>query len=266
MQLKEHYTIEDLLEIMRILRGENGCPWDKVQTHESIKKNLIEESYEAVDALDSGDKKAFANELGDVLLQVIFHSVISKEQGGFDFDDVLYELCTKLITRHTHVFGEDSAKTGEEALGVWEKNKEKEKRAKSVTDTILDVPNGFPALLRCQKVSKKAAAAGFDWENEDGVLDKLLEEAKELKDAKTESEREEEFGDLLFTAVNLARHFGIDAETALLKATSKFIKRFSLMEQKILEDNKTLDELSQTEMDVYWCQIKQKETQKNGQM
>ncbi len=257
MQLKEHYTIEDLLTIMRMLRGENGCPWDKVQTHESIKKNLIEESYEAVDAFDSGDMKAFSNELGDVLLQVIFHSVIAEENGTFNLDSVLYELCTKLITRHTHVFGEDSAATGTDALDVWEKNKKKEKELKSVTESILDVPHGFPALLRCQKVSKKAAAVGFDWENTDGVLEKLVEEAKELSEAKTDSEREEEFGDFLFTAVNLGRHLGIDSETALLSATSKFIKRFSKMEEEILKDNKTLEGLNQSEMDVYWCKIKE---------
>ncbi len=257
MKLKENYQIEDLLKIMRMLRGENGCPWDKVQTHDSIKKNLIEESYEAVDAYDSGDMKAFANELGDVLLQVVFHSVISEENNGFSFDDVLYELCTKLITRHTHVFGDDCANTGEDALLVWEKNKQKEKELKSYTEKILDVPNGFPALLRCQKISKKAASAGFDWENTDGVLEKLLEEAKELCQAKTDKEREEEFGDFLFTAVNLARHLGIDAETALLASTTKFIERFEKMENAILADNKTLDELTQQEMDVYWCKIKQ---------
>ncbi len=259
MKLKEHYSIQDLLEIMRILRGENGCPWDKVQTHESIKRNLLEESYEAVDALDSGDDKAFANELGDVLMQVIFHSVIAEERGSFNFDDVLYELCTKLITRHTHVFGEDTARNDSDALGVWEKNKMKEKALKSTTETLLDVPHGFPALMRCQKVSKKAAAVGFDWDNTDGVLDKLLEEAKELTAAKTDSERTEEFGDFLFTAVNLARHLGIDAETALAASTSKFIDRFSKMEQAVLNDKKSLEDLNQEEMDVYWCKIKQKQ-------
>ncbi|MBQ7793112.1 MAG: nucleoside triphosphate pyrophosphohydrolase [Clostridia bacterium] len=262
MQLKEHYTIEDLLEIMRILRGENGCPWDRVQTHESIKKSLIEECYEAVDALDSGDDKAFANELGDVLLQVIFHSAIAAERGSFTFDDVLYELCTKLITRHTHVFGGEKAANEEDALDTWEKNKKKEKALKSYTDTILDVPHGFPALLRCQKVSKKAAAAGFDWDNTDGVLEKLCEEARELCGAKNEKERTEEFGDFLFTAVNLARHLGIDAETALSASTAKFIDRFSRMEKEILSENKSLEGLTQAEMDVYWCKIKQNSDKK----
>ncbi len=257
MELKEHYTIEDLLEIMRILRGENGCPWDREQTHESIKKNLIEECYEAIDAFDSGDDRAFSNELGDVLLQVVFHATIASERNSFDFDDILYELCTKLITRHTHVFGEDKAESGKDALDTWERNKQKEKVNKTHTQSILDVPHGFPALLRAQKVSKKAAAAGFEWDNIDGVIDKVAEEAKELLAAKTQEEREEEFGDLLFTMVNVARHMGIDSETALGKATSKFIDRFSRMESAVIAENKTLDELTQAQMDAYWCKIKQ---------
>lgn len=257
MELKEKYTIDDLLEIMRILRGENGCPWDRVQTHESIKKSLIEECYEAIDALDSGNDAAFANELGDVLLQVVFHAAIASERGAFDFDSILFELCTKLITRHTHVFGGDNAANAEEALGAWEKNKKKEKALKSYTDMLLDVPHGFPALLRAQKVSKKAAAAGFDWESCDGVLDKICEEAKEITAANTQPELEEEFGDLLFTMVNLGRHLGIDCETALGGATAKFIDRFSRMEKLALSENKPLDSLSTAEMDEYWGKIKQ---------
>lgn len=257
MQLKEKYTIDDLLEIMRILRGENGCPWDREQTHESIKKNLIEECYETIDAFDSGDDKAFANELGDVLLQVVFHSAIASERGAFCFDDVLYELCTKLITRHTHVFGNDNAASGTDALATWEKNKKKENKGKTYTDMIMDIPHGFPALLRAQKVSKKAASAGFDWDDVFGVIDKVAEEAKELSNAKTQAEKEEEFGDLLFTLVNVGRHLGIDCETALGSATAKFIDRFAKMENAITADNKALDTLSQAEMDVYWCKIKQ---------
>ncbi len=257
MELKKHYTIDDLLEIMRILRSDNGCPWDREQTHESIKKNLIEECYEAIDAFDSGDDRAFANELGDVLLQVVFHAQIASERNSFSFDDILYELCTKLITRHTHVFGEDNAVSAEEALGSWEKNKKKEKSAVSYTDTILDIPHGFPALLRAQKVSKKAAAAGFEWDDIEGVIDKVAEEAKEVSNAKTQAEREEEFGDLLFTMVNVGRHLGIDSETALGSATSKFIDRFSRMESAVIADNKSLDDLTAAEMDGYWCKIKQ---------
>lgn len=258
MELKKSYTMEDLFEIMKILRGENGCPWDRAQTHQSIKKSMIEECYEAIDALDKGDDKAFANELGDVLLQVVFHSAIASERGAFSFDDVLYELCTKLITRHTHVFGADKAVTADEALGSWEKNKKKEKKLESYSDMLQDVPHGFPALLRAQKIQKKAASAGFDWDNVEGVWDKLYEEAKELADAKTEEEKAEEFGDLLFAAVNLGRHMGIDCETALGAATAKFIKRFSEMETAAKADGFALDELSEREMEDYWSKIKQK--------
>lgn len=257
MKLKDKYSIEDLFEIMRVLRGENGCPWDRVQTHDSIKKSLIEECYEAIDALDKGDEQGFANELGDVLLQVVFHAQIATERGSFGFDDILYELCTKLISRHTHVFGEDNATSAAEALESWEKNKKKEKSLDTFTDMLNDVPHGFPALLRAQKVQKKAAAAGFDWQEEDGVWDKLFEEADELRKAQTPEEVSEEFGDLLFAAVNLGRHKGLDCETALGSATAKFIDRFSQMEKAVLADGKALDGLSLEEMDEYWGKIKQ---------
>lgn len=258
MELKQSYSMEDLFEIMRILRGENGCPWDRVQTHQSIKKSMIEECYEAIDALDKGDDKAFANELGDVLLQVVFHSAIASERGAFSFDDVLYELCTKLITRHTHVFGADKADNADEALGNWEKNKKKEKELESYSDMLQDVPHGFPALMRAQKIQKKAAAAGFDWDSIKGVWDKLYEEADELAAAKTPKEQEEEFGDLLFAAVNLGRHLGLDCETALGAATAKFIDRFERMEQAVKAEGHTLDELSEPEMEGFWSKIKQK--------
>ena len=150
------YSIDDLRDIMVQLRGENGCPWDKVQTHQSIKKSMIEECYEAIDALDSGDDHAFANELGDVLLQVVFHARIAEERGAFDFDDVVNEICTKLITRHTHVFGKDNAVSAEEALGQWEKNKKKEKNLDSYTAMLEDVPHYLPALMRSEKIQKKA--------------------------------------------------------------------------------------------------------------
>lgn len=262
MKLKEKYTIDDLHEIMKILRGENGCPWDRVQTHESIMPNLLEESYEAVDAYQKGDMKGFYNELGDVLLQVVFHAAIAKENGTFDFDDILYELCTKLITRHSHIFGDDKANNVEEALDTWAKNKEKEKNTKSYTDRVLDVPHGFPALMRAQKVQKRAKEAGFDWDDVNGVYDKIAEEIAEVKSAGTQSEREEEIGDLLFSVVNLSRHYKVDAETALLKSTLKFIDRFSGVEKAVLSDNKTMDILSLAELDEYWSKIKQKNYKK----
>ena len=179
--MKTNYTIQDLIDILVTLRGENGCPWDRVQTHQSIKKSMIEECYEAIDALDSGNDDAFANELGDVLLQVVFHAQLAKERGAFDFDRVVNEICTKLIARHTHVFGPDKAGDAEEALSNWEKNKKKEKGLKTYTDTLKDVPRYLPALMRAEKIQKKAAGAGFDWDDIAPVYDKLREETEELR-------------------------------------------------------------------------------------
>ena len=258
MELKEKYSIEDLIAIVKRLRMPDGCPWDKVQTHQSIKKSMIEETYEAIDALDSGDDHAFANELGDVLLQVVFHSVMADERGAFDFDDVVTEICTKLITRHTHVFGADKAGNEEEALSNWEKNKKKEKKIDTYTGVLKDVPKHLPALMRAEKIQKKARGFGFDWENIDGVFDKVREETCELSEALNESDerRREEYGDLLFAVVNLGRFIGADPETALTAASNKFINRFSAMEKAALEENKDLAELSPGEQDELWERAK----------
>lgn len=249
------YTIDDLLDIMVKLRGENGCPWDKVQTHQSIKKSMIEECYEAIDALDSGDDHAFVNELGDVLLQVVFHARIAEERGAFNFDDVVNEICTKLITRHTHVFGADKAVSAEEALGQWEKNKKKEKNLDSYTAMLKDVPHYLPALMRSEKIQKKAGSVGFDWQETEPVYDKVNEEIAELKEAaKTgNAERiEEEYGDLLFSVVNLGRHLKLTPEIALTKASDKFIKRFEKMEAEAVKDNLDMAQLSLEELDKLW--------------
>lgn len=255
----KQYTIEDLLDIMVKLRGENGCPWDKVQTHQSIKKSMIEECYEAIDALDSGDDKAFANELGDVLLQVVFHSRIAEERGAFDFNDVLNEVCTKLITRHTHVFGKDKAVSAEEALGQWEKNKKKEKNLNSYTAMLKDVPQYLPALMRSEKIQKKAGSVGFDWENTDGIYEKIEEETAELKNAVASGkneEIEEEYGDLLFAVVNLGRHLKLTPEISLTKASDKFVKRFGKMEEKAVSEGKDIAELSFDELNNLWDFVK----------
>lgn len=255
--MKKQYTIEDLLDILVTLRGENGCPWDRVQTHESIKKDMIEEAYEAIDALQKGDDKAFANELGDVLLQVVFHSQIAKERGAFEFNDVLNEICEKLISRHTHVFGDAKAENTKEALNEWEKNKKKEKALDTYTDNLKDVPKYLPALMRAQKVQKRAAEPGFDFPDAKEALLKLEEEIKELKQAMEENSNiEEEFGDLLFSAVNTGRLLGITAETALSDATEKFIDRFDRMEKKILSENLDFKALNLDEMDEFWKKIK----------
>lgn len=254
--MEKKYTIKDLLEIMETLRKPNGCPWDKVQTHESIKKSMIEESYEAIDALDSGDDGAFANELGDVLLQVVFHAQIAKERGAFDFDTVVNEICTKLISRHTHVFGEEQAGDEEEALTNWEKNKKKEKGLITYSDMLNDVPHHYPALMRAEKVQKKAKGVGFDWDNIDDVYAKVLEEINELKEAKTNTEIEDEYGDLLFAVVNLGRFLDVTPEIALTKASEKFIKRFTRMENEAVKENKDLAQMSMEEMDKIWDRIK----------
>lgn len=255
--MKEQYTIDDLLDILVTLRGENGCPWDRVQTHESIKKDMIEEAYEAIDALNKKDDKQFANELGDVLLQVVFHSQLAKERGAFDFNVVLNEICTKLITRHTHVFGDKTANNTDEALANWEENKKKEKSLKSHTDNLKDVPMYLPSLMRAQKVQKRAAAPGFDFKNAKEALKKLEEEIKELKTAIDENTNiDEEFGDVLFSATNVGRLLGITAETALSDSTEKFISRFERMENQAIRKNMSLDELNLDEMDEIWVKIK----------
>ncbi|MGN0183306.1 MAG: nucleoside triphosphate pyrophosphohydrolase [Candidatus Ornithomonoglobus sp.] len=259
MELKEKYTIDDLRAILIRLREPDGCPWDRVQTHQSIKKSLIEETYEVIDALDFGDDHAFANELGDVLLQVVFHARLAEERGAFDFDDVVTEICTKLITRHTHVFGKDHAGTVEESLNTWEKNKKKEKNISTYTDVLRDVPKYLPALMRAEKIQKKARGFGFDWDNIEGVYQKLAEETAELKEALEEGTQDhirEEYGDLLFTVVNLGRFLDTDPETALTAASNKFINRFERMEKKAQEEGRELADMSVADMDSLWNAVK----------
>lgn len=259
MKLKQKYTIDDLIAIMKRLREPDGCPWDRVQTHQSIKKSMIEETYEAIDALDYGDDKAFANELGDVLLQVVFHSEIAQERGAFDFSDVVTEVCTKLITRHTHVFGTDKAGDEKEALDNWEKNKKKEKQIDSYTGVLCDVPKYLPALMRAEKVQKKARGFGFDWDDINDVYKKVEEETAELKEAAEENNPEhirEEYGDLLFSVVNLGRFLGTDPETALTGATNKFISRFEKMEKLAAEKGLDIANMSLDELDGLWNCVK----------
>ncbi len=261
MNDKKHYTFEDLLSIIAKLRGENGCPWDRVQTHESIKMNLVEEAYEALEALDTGSKDQFADELGDILLQVVFHSQIGKEEGTFSIDDVLYHVCDKMISRHTHIFGTDTAETPEEVLSTWEKNKQKEKGQKSYTESMQGVCSYLPALIRAQKIQSKAAKVGFDWENVSGALDKLREETVELNEAVESGNPEaisEELGDLLFSAVNVARFTNCSAEESLGKTIQKFIDRFSYVESEAKKQGKRLENMSLSEMDALWDKAKQK--------
>lgn len=256
---KKKYTIEDLLEILRRLRGENGCPWDRVQTHSSIKNCMIEESYEAIDALEKGDDKMFANELGDLLFQVVFHSILAEERGAFDFNDVVCEISSKMIERHTHVFGADSAENEEQALDTWEENKKKEKGLKSQTEAMRDVVTTLPALMRAQKIQKKAADVGFDWTDIGGAMEKVREETDELSEAIAAGDAahmEEELGDLLFAAVNVARFMHVNSEEALRHAADKFMGRFEVVEQLAQQSGKNLSKMTLEELETLWQRAK----------
>ena len=253
---ENNYTFDDLIDIMKVLRGEDGCPWDKAQDHQSIKYALLEEACEAMESLDKKGYDAFADELGDVLLQVVFHSQIGAENGTFSIDDVLYHVCNKLITRHTHIFGEDKTNNSQEALDLWEQNKKAEKGLASQSEIMRDVCSYLPQLIRAEKVQKKAAKVGFDWDSVDGAYDKLKEEIDELKTAKTQKDIEEEFGDILFSCVNVARFLHINPEEALRRATDKFIDRFSKIEKLTNENGNNLEDMSLEEMDNLWDKVK----------
>ena len=262
---KKDFTFEEFNGIISTLRGEGGCPWDREQTHDSIKLNLIEEAYEAIEALESGNKMKFADELGDVLLQIVFHSVIGKEDGTFTIQDVINLVSNKMISRHTHIFGEDKAETSDEVLDTWEKNKLKEKGLSSYTESLEDVCKYLPALIYAQKIQKKASKAGMDWDGAEDALSKVTEEADEIKSA-IENDNieqiEEEIGDLLFSVVNVSRLLKIDAENALRKSTEKFIKRFSLVEDETKKLGVDMSQMTLSELDMIWDKVKKIEGNK----
>ena len=258
---KENYDIYDLIKIMELLRSENGCPWDREQNHQSIRSNVIEEAYEVADAIDSGSKEMLVEELGDLLLQVVFHARMDEEAGGFNFDDVCDGICKKLVYRHPHVFGDIDADTSDQVLKNWDALKKKEKKQENFTDTLNSVPKAFPALMRSQKVQKRAARAGFDFDNKSDVYDKVAEEMVELSDADTLNDGKkifEEYGDLLFSVVNLARFLNIDAEEALAASTDKFISRFEKVEQLAIERGIDMPNTPITELDILWDEAKGK--------
>lgn len=256
---KDVYGIGDLLQIMQCLRSEGGCPWDREQTHESIKKNLIEETYEVIEAINQQDKALLCEELGDVLMQVVFHAQMEAEEGSFTFENVADGVCKKLIERHPHVFGEVEVTGSEEVLRNWDDIKKRSKGQTSQTETMLSVPRELPALMRATKVQKKAAKVGFDWPDISGAVDKLYEETSELSGAiesGSEEEIAEELGDMLFSAVNVSRFVGCDAEEALTAATDKFMRRFACVEEKARERGLKLEELSLSELDALWDEAK----------
>ena len=258
---KENYDIYDLIRIMEYLRSEDGCPWDREQSHESIRSNVIEEAYEVADAIDSGSQEMLVEELGDLLLQVVFHARMDEEAGGFNFNDVCDGICKKLVYRHPHVFGDVNADTSDEVLKNWDALKRTEKKQESFTDTLNSVPKAFPALMRSQKVQKRAARAGFDFDNKSDVYDKVAEEMVELSDADALADNKkvfEEYGDLLFSVVNLARFLNIDAEEALAASTDKFIARFEKVEKLANERNIDMPNTPITELDKLWDEAKGK--------
>ncbi|MBE7704751.1 MAG: nucleoside triphosphate pyrophosphohydrolase [Cyanobacteria bacterium SIG29] len=244
-------NLERLIEIIEILRSENGCKWDREQTHATLKRNMLEEAYEAVDAIDDDDMKHLQEELGDVLLQVVLHAQIAKEEKAFDIEDISKGISDKLVHRHPHVFGNVKVDSTQEILDNWEKLKKEEKPHRT---SIMDgVSKSQAALMSAQKISKKAVKVGFEWPNEESLYDCVLSEIKEFKEAKTQDEKEDELGDILFAVVNLARWNKIDAEQALLRANRKFTARFRQMEA--LAD-KDLEQLSLDEWDKLWKQAK----------
>lgn len=256
---KESYNINDLVEIMRLLRSPGGCPWDAEQTHESIKKNLIEEAYEVIEAINKQNEELLCEELGDLLMQVIFHSSMEEEKNVFTFEDVCDGICKKLIERHPHVFGETKISGVDDVLTNWDVIKRKSKGQKTTTQSMLSVPRELPALMRATKLQKKAADVGFDWSDVLGALDKLQEEIDELRQAVLNKDREninEELGDVLFSAVNVSRFIKTDAEEALTAASDKFLARFTVVEK--LAQERSIDMKASTieELDKLWDEAK----------
>jgi len=259
---KQSFGYEDLLDIIRRLRAPGGCPWDREQTHESLKKDLREECYELMDAIDEKDDEHIVEECGDVLMNVLFHPIIGEEQGRYDDRDVTTEIVKKLIYRHPHVFGDVHVSSSEEVLKNWDALKQKEKGQQTVTATLRSVPRSFPAMLRCEKVQKKARKVGFDFDTAADAFYKIEEETHELKAAmEAGSGIEKEMGDLFFAAMNVCRLLGLDGEETLHRATDKFIRRFEIMEKNIDAAGKKLTEMTLSEADEYWERAKTTEFQ-----
>ena len=258
-EIKSKYSFDDLIRIVRVLRAPGGCPWDREQTHKSIRANFIEETYEAIEAIDTEDLELLKEELGDVMLQVAMHAEMEHEQGTFDINDVIDGVCKKLVVRHPHVFGNLSADNTNEALSNWDAVKMQTKSQKTQTEAMQSVSRALPSLMRSAKIQGKAAKVGFDWESVDGALDKLYEECDELKEAVKNNDKanqREELGDVLFSAVNVARFLDIDSEHALYDACDKFTNRFSKVEQLASERGINMKTASISELDSLWDEVK----------
>lgn len=259
IEFKENYNIDDLCRIMVILRSENGCPWDKEQTHASIRKDFLEEVYEAVEAIDMNSSEMLREELGDVLLQVVFHSRIEEEKGSFTFGDVVNDICQKLIIRHPHVFGDVNASTTEDVLRNWNDIKQKTKGQETYSETLESVCSALPALMRAQKIGQRAKRAGMDFGSAEEALARLEEEIAELKEAMASGREDrvrDEIGDVLFSAVNVSRLCGEDAEECLTRASDKFIGRFKAVEDILRSEGKSIESLTINELDAVWQKAK----------
>lgn len=258
-QFKERYDVADLIDIVEILRSPGGCPWDREQDHKSIRRDFLEETYEVIEAINKDDKDLLLEELGDVLLQVVFHTQIEREKGTFELSDVADGICKKMIERHPHVFGDVNAETSEQVLENWDIIKKRTKQQKSQTESMLSVPREFPALMRADKVQKKASKVGFDWDSVDGAFEKVSEELAELKSAYVEGNQDnirEELGDLLFSVVNVSRFVKVDSEEALTGSTDKFIDRFSKVEKMANEKGMDMKNTDLAELDKLWDMAK----------
>lgn len=245
---------DSFVDIIARLRAPDGCPWDREQTHSSLRINLLSECYEVLEALDGNDPAKLCEELGDLLLQIVLHAQIAADNGEFEIGDVIESISSKIIRRHPHVFGEGQATTADEVMHNWEALKREEREEGA--SVLEGVPKHMPALAYAYEISRRAVRVGFEWENLEGVIDKLLEEVREIKDAESREEKAQEFGDLLFTLVNFARWQGIDSEAALREANDKFYKRFTRMEALCRERSLELNKLSFEEMDALWEEAK----------
>ena len=254
---KPRYNVNDLQRLINLLRGPGGCPWDSEQTHDSIRRNLIEEAYEAAEAIDDGNMDNLREELGDVLMQVLFHADIAEKNKCFDLDDISDATCRKLIRRHPHVFGDVKADNGAQSLVFWEEMKRKEKHQALTSEAMSSVAKSLPALWRAEKIQEKAARAGFDWPDYKGALEALQMELRELESAIAAGGNiEEELGDLFFSTVNVARFFDVDPENALIKSCDKFVRRFSWVENAAHDLDRQLSDMTLDEMDELYKESK----------
>lgn len=252
---KKRFDFSDLCEIMELLRDEKGCPWDREQNHKTIRKNIIEEAYEAAEAIDSENSELLCEELGDYMLQAVFHAQISKENGGFDMEDVCTGVCSKLILRHPHIFGDVSVSGSSDVLKNWEAIKQKSKGVKTVSGSIDGVSKALPALMRAHKIGEKAAKVKFDFASSFAALEKVKEETEEVNEALAVGDKgriEEEIGDLLLAVSCVARLANVDAEEALCRANDKFAARFRLVEASAVAENADISAMSEEEKDLLW--------------